>query len=162
MVIHVSPDARLRLYLAHHGDAVAPQENSMRPLSATGQRQVAGLADEAAGRGAKPRVIWHSGKLRTRQTAEAYWRTCNPLAQFTATRGLLPGDPPEWIADRLRGEEGEIMVVGHMPHLPRLLRLLLTGDADAAAVDFPLNGIVCVEEQAGGWTERWRLTPPAR
>ena len=46
------------------------------------------------------------------------------------------------------------MVVGHMPHLPRLLRLLLTGDADAPSVEFPLNGVVCLEKRAGAWTER--------
>ena len=153
---------RVRLYIAHHGNAVGPQENPMRPLSATGQQQVADLAAEAAGRGVRPRVIWHSGKLRARQTAEAYWRACNPLAQVTAARGLLPGDPPGWIADRMLAEEGELMVVGHMPHLPLLLALLLTGTTDAADAGFPLNGLVCVEEQAGMWTERWRLAPPAR
>ena len=154
--------SRVRLYIAHHGDAVGPQENPMRPLSATGQQQVTDLAAEAAGRGVRPRVIWHSGKLRARQTAEAYWRACNPLAQVTAARGLLPGDPPAWIADRMLAEDGELMVVGHMPHLPSLLALLLTGTTDAPDAGFPLNGLVCVEEQAGTWTERWRLTPPAR
>jgi phosphohistidine phosphatase len=133
----------------------------MRPLSETGHQQVADLAREAAAREAKPRVIWHSGKLRARQTAEAYWRACNPLAQFTAARGLLPDDPPDWIADRLLTEDGEVMVVGHMPNLPRLLRLLLTGNADAGAFAFPPHGLVCVEDVAGAWTERWRLSPPA-
>lgn len=157
----VTDVARLRLYIAHHGDAVGPHENPMRPLSAAGHRQVADLARAAAERGAKPRVIWHSGKLRARQTAEAYWRVLNPLAQFTAARGLLPGDPPEWIAERLRAEDGEVMVVGHMPYVPRLFRLLLARRADAA--DFPLNGVVCVEEDAAGaWSERWRLSPGER
>ena len=158
----VSGTVHVRLYIAHHGDAVAPQENPMRPLSPAGREQVRHLAGEAAARGAKPQAIWHSGKLRARQTAEAYWRACNPLAQFTAERGLLPGDPPAWIADRLLAADGELMVVGHMPHLPRLLRLLLTGDVDAHAVEFPLNGVVCVEERAGAWTECWRLSPPTR
>jgi phosphohistidine phosphatase len=152
---------RVRVYIAHHGDAVAPQENPMRPLSAIGQQQVTAIAAEAAGRGARPRVIWHSGKLRARQTADVYWRACNPLAQVTAARGLLPGDPPAWIAERLLAEEGELMVVGHMPHLPQLLALLLAGNTDAQDAEFPLNGLVCVEEQAGAWTERWRLSPPA-
>jgi phosphohistidine phosphatase len=156
----LSAAPRLRLYIAHHGEAVGPDENPMRPLSADGQQQVTNLARAAAERGAKPRAIWHSGKLRARQTAEAYWRACNPLAQFTAARGLLPADPPEWIVDRLRAEDGEAMVVGHLPHLPRLFRLLLMKDADAAAREFPLHGVVCLEEDsAGAWSERWRLSP---
>jgi phosphohistidine phosphatase len=157
----VSEGARVRLYIAHHGEAVGPHENPMRPLSATGYQQVADLASKAAVREVKPRIIWHSGKLRARQTAEAYWRACNPLAQFTAARGLLPDDPPDWIADRLLVEDGEVMVVGHMPHLPRLLHRLLTGNADAGALAFPAHGLVCVEDVAGAWTERWRLAPPA-
>jgi phosphohistidine phosphatase len=152
----------VRLYIAHHGDAVGPHENPMRPLSSRGQQQVAELAREAAAREAKPRIIWHSGKLRARQTAEAYRQACNPLAQFAAARGLLPDDPPAWIAERLLVEDGEVMVVGHMPHLPRLLRLLLAGDPDASTIEFPPNGVVCLEEQAGVWTERWRLSPAPR
>jgi phosphohistidine phosphatase len=155
-------DPRLRLYVAHHGDAVGPHENAMRPLSMRGQQQVAALASEAAAREAKPRIIWHSGKLRARQTADAYRQACNPLAHFTAARGLLPADPPAWIADRLLLEDGEVMVVGHMPHLPRLLHLLLAGDPDASTIEFPPNGVVCLEERAGEWTERWRLSPASR
>jgi phosphohistidine phosphatase len=150
------------LYVAHHGDAVAPNENAMRPLSIRGQQQVAALAAEAAALGAKPRIIWHSGKLRARQTADAYRHACNPLAQFTAARGLLPDDPPGWIADRLLLEDGELMVVGHMPHLPRLIRLLLRGDPDAYTIEFPPNGAVCLEEWAGEWKECWRLSPAPR
>ena len=150
----------LRVYIAHHGDAVAPGENALRPLSPAGQRQVESLAREAATRGVTPRAIWHSGKLRARQTADAYRRACNPLADFQAVRGLQPDDPPSWIADRLLGEEGEVMVVGHMPHLPRLLRLLVAGDSEAGAPDFPAHGLVCVERQGEGWVERWRLTAP--
>ena len=70
----------------------------MRPLSPRGERQVADLARDAAERGAKPRQIWHSGKLRARQTAEAYWRACNPLAQFTAVTGLAA-----WRSSRMDG-----------------------------------------------------------
>ena len=158
----MSGDPRVRLYIVHHGDAVGPHENPMRPLSSRGELQVDELARKAALRHAKPRIIWHSGKLRARQTAEAYWRACNPLAQFAAVRGLLPDDPPRWIADRLFAEDGEVMVVGHMPHLPRLLRLLLAGDPDASSIEFPVNGVECLEEQAGVWAERWRISPASR
>ncbi len=89
------------LYLVHHGDAVGPDVDPMRPLSERGRAQVDALAREAGSRGAKPDVIWHSGKLRARQTAEAYWRCCNPLASFSAVRGLQPTDPTGWIVDAI-------------------------------------------------------------
>ncbi len=147
------------LFLVHHGDAVGPDVNPMRPLSDRGRVQVDMLAQKAAERGAKPDVIWHSGKLRARQTAEAYWKHCNPLAAFSATRGLQPTDPTNWIADAIAGDTRHILLAGHFPHMPRLLARLLTGDPEAGPVDFPLNGIVAIEEVDGKWIERWRLKP---
>jgi phosphohistidine phosphatase len=147
------------LYLVHHGDAVGAEVNPMRPLSDRGRLEVESLARQAAARGVKPEVIWHSGKLRARQTAEAYWRHCNPLAAFSAARGLQPTDPTNWIIDAITGESQDTMLAGHFPHLPRLLGCLLSGEAEAAPREFPLNGIVALEEVEGRWVERWRLLP---
>ena len=147
------------ILLVHHGDAVNPAVDPARPLSGRGLGDVARLADEAAARGVKPDVIWHSGKLRARQTAEAFWRACNPHAPFSATRGLLPDDPPIWMRNQLAGETRSIVVVGHMPHIPRLLRLLVTGDADAVSVNFPQHGCVALEAEGDLWKEIWKLEP---
>ena len=117
------------------------------------------LAQKAAEHGARPEVIWHSGKLRARQTAEAYWKRCNPLAVFSAVRGLQPTDPTNWIVDALSGETRHLLLAGHFPHLPRLCERLITGGPDAGPADFPLNGIVALEEVDGRWIERWRLKP---
>jgi phosphohistidine phosphatase len=147
------------LFLVHHGDAVGPDVDPMRPLSVRGRVEVDMLAQKAAERGAKPDVIWHSGKLRARQTAEAYWKHCNPLAAFSASRGLQPTDPTNWIVDSLAGETKNVLLAGHFPHLPRVLGRLTTGNPDADPMDFPLNGIVALEEAGGRWVERWRLRP---
>lgn len=117
------------------------------------------LAQKAAERGAKPEIIWHSGKLRAKQTAEAYWKRCNPLAAFSAARGLQPTDPTNWIVDAITGETKHIMLAGHFPHLPRLLGRLTTGDPNALPGEFPLNGVVALESVEGKWLERWRLKP---
>ena len=105
-----------------------------------------------------PAVVWHSGKLRSKQTAEAFWRACNPLAEFSATRDLQPGDPPEWFRDRLLGETRDILLVGHFPHLPRLFALLL-GQPEASAPEFPSHGLVALMAGGAGeaWVEEWRL-----
>jgi len=148
----------LRLFLVHHGDAVGADVDPRRPLSSKGREAVERAAATAAGRGARPTVVWHSGKLRARQTAEAFWRACNALAEFSATRDLQPDDPPAWLRDRLRGEPRDILCAGHFPHLPRLLALLLTG-ADEGPVSFPLHGVVALETTDEGetWQERWRI-----
>src|ERR1700730_15653547 len=113
------------LYLVHHGDAVGPDIDPRRPLSEAGRHEVEKLAAEAAARGARPQVVWHSGKLRAKQTAEAFWRACNALAEFKAARDLQPDDPPQWIRDRLIGETRDVLIAGHYPHLPGLNTLLV-------------------------------------
>lgn len=148
----------MQLFLVHHGDAVGPDEDTRRPLSSRGREDVTRIAEAAAARGAKPAVVWHSGKLRARQTAEEFWRACNALAEFSATRDLQPEDPPTWIRDRLYAESRDVMLVGHYPHLPALLGLLTTGRTDASAA-FPQHGIVALETTDEGktWTELWRV-----
>src|SRR6266487_53613 len=145
------------LYLVHHGVAVGPDVDARRPLSPAGQAGVERLAAQAAAHGAKPAVVWHSGKLRAKQTAEAFWRACNALAEFSATRDLQPDDPAQWIRDRLRGETRDILIAGHFTHLPRLLSLLVTGGE--AGTDFPAHGAVALTTDDGGetWKELWRL-----
>jgi phosphohistidine phosphatase len=117
---------------------------------------VEALATEVAGRGVKPVAIRHSGKLRARQTGEAFLRVCNPMAEFSAVRGLQPEDPPEWIVDMIAGEHRDLMLVGHMPHLPRLLTLLVTRQR-SPILEFPLHGLVALEYGDEGWNECWRV-----
>jgi phosphohistidine phosphatase len=147
----------MHLILVHHGDAVGPEVDPQRPLSAKGRLAVEGLASSAAGRGVKPAVIWHSGKLRAKQTAEAFWRTCNPFAEFSATRDLQPDDSPDWMRDRLRAEPRDVLIAGHYPHLPGLLAQLVPGSRA-----FPKNGVVVLMSEDDGetWTEEWRLESP--
>ena len=111
-------------------------------------------AAAAAARGAKPAVVWHSGKLRARQTALAFWRACNALAEFSATPDLQPGDSPSRMRERLRGETRDVLIAGHFPHLPGLLSLLLNTPAS-----FPQHGVVALETTDEGetWQELWRV-----
>jgi phosphohistidine phosphatase len=101
--------------------------------------------------------VWHSGKLRARQTAEAFWRACNPFADFSAARDVQPDDPPSWVRDRLRGETRDLLLAGHFPHLSKLLAILLSGGDNEAAA-FPPHGMVALETEDDGetWKELWR------
>jgi len=144
------------IYLVHHADAVPPSVDPQRPLSGLGRVHADMLAARAAERGVRPDVIWHSGKLRARQTAEAFRQACNPLAELSAIRGLQPADPPAWIRDQVIRETRAVMLVGHMPHLPRLFTLLVTGREDPL-LEFPMHGLIALEIHDGDATESWRL-----
>src|SRR3972149_6769213 len=143
------------IFLVHHADAVGPDVEPQRPLSLGGRMHADFLAQHALERGTRPVAIWHSGKLRARQTAEAFWRTCNPLAEFKAIRGLQPTDPPEGTKDLLAGETRDGMLVGPMPGLPRIFRLLVAGNEDAE-LEFPQHGFVALAPHDHGWPGGWR------
>lgn len=141
--------------LVHHADAVGPAIDPQRPLSALGRRQAERLAEQARAAGCSPAAIWHSGKLRARQTAEAFLRACNPMAEFRMVRGLRSEDPPEWMRDELSAETRDVLLVGHMPHIAALARSL-----SPEAGDFPLNGLVAFSRSGDKlWTETWRARP---
>lgn len=149
------------IWLVHHGEAVPADVDAQRPLTEAGLGAVERLALETARRGAAPVEVWHSGKLRARQTGEAFRRVCNPRAAFTMVRGLRPADPSDILADRLAGETRELLLVGHMPLIARLLRRLVGRVGEDLA--FPANGLVALEPDPAGdatrWREMWRLDP---
>ena len=76
--------------------------------------------------------------------------------------GLQPSDSPTWILERLAGESRDVLIVGHMPSLPRLLRAVVAGD-EQAALSFPVHGVVALEAAGDGvFVEGWRLEEPAQ
>lgn len=144
------------ILLVHHSDALGAHVDAQRPLSARGLAQAERLAEHVKARGFVPAAIWHSGKLRGRQTAEAFLRRCGPFAEFKMVRGLQPEDPAEWMRDELLGESRDVLLVGHLPHIADLAWLMSPGSET-----LPLNGLIAFEREAEGrtWKEAWRATP---
>ena len=60
----------MRLYLVQHGEAVPEDADPSRPLSETGNRDVARVAAFLATADIRVSRVLHSGKLRAGQTAE--------------------------------------------------------------------------------------------
>jgi phosphohistidine phosphatase len=152
----------VRILLVHHADAVGPDVDPQRPLSSRGHAQARDLVERfsAACAGVTgmaawaPAAIWHSGKLRARQTAEAFL-TLNPFAEFKMVRGLRPDDPPEIMLGALADATRDLVLVGHLPYLPALRQRLVA--ADSTLPVFPRHGLVLIERAADGWQERLML-----
>ena len=145
----------MHVFLVHHATALDSGVDPQRPLSSVGLAEADALASAARARGVKPAVIWHSGKLRARQTAEAFFRACNPFAEFKMVRGLRPDDTPDWIAEALEGEDREVLIAGHMPHIAHLAERL------SASGRFPLHGMIALERTGERkYVERWRENGP--
>ncbi|MFI5177826.1 MAG: SixA phosphatase family protein [Vicinamibacterales bacterium] len=143
----------MRIYLLHHADAVGSEVDPQRPLSTAGRAHAEALAQQARERGCAPAAIWHSGKLRARQTAELFWRVCAPFAEFKMVRGLGPDDPPDVVHAAILRETRDLLLAGHIPNLTALLQRLVGESAR-----FPAHGLVALETRDAGvsWREGWR------
>ena len=148
------------VYLVQHGQAKPEDEDPQRPLTDRGADDVAWVAHWAVDRfGTRPSRVFHSGKTRSRQTAEIWGRLVD--VDTEEGDGLAPNDDPTPWARRLAEETADVMVVGHMPHLGKLASLLLTGHADRQLIGFQQGGLVAVEHIDAGWVVTLLLPPSA-
>ena len=148
----------MRLYLVQHGEAKPEEEDTERPLTDRGASDVRRVARHlAVTGGATITHILHSGKTRARQTAGT-WGEALGVGVGEAD-GLAPKDDPAIWATRVTGERGDVMLVGHLPHLSNLAAVLVTGDPEQPIVAFRPGGVVGLERGDDGWSVFLVLPP---
>jgi len=148
------------LYLVRHGDALSKNEDPQRHLSPQGQQASERIGNFLAASGAvRPARIIHSGKPRAKQTAEII-AGCLQLGNVEAADDLDPNDHPELWAEQLDETSDDLMLVGHLPYLSRMVALLLLGDADGELVVFPKAAVCCLSrDEEGMWLLEWHVAP---
>jgi phosphohistidine phosphatase len=140
----------MQIYLVRHGEAKREDVDPARHLTDRGAEEVRRIAAKAVDNlEVRPARILHSGKARARQTAEIWGGLLG--AEIAATDGLAPNDDPSIWAARVNSEGDGLMLVGHLPHLERLAGLLVSGEADRTAGEFPAGALVCLERSTTGW-----------
>ena len=148
------------LYLVQHAEAKKEEEDSARPLSEKGLQDITRVAAYSAQLNIKIDKIFHSTKLRAKQTAGILFENLKPMKGISEVDGLSPLDDPSIWAARLKDLQEDVMLVGHLPHLARIASLLLSGNADKNIVSFRMGGIVCLrKDDAGVWSLQWMLVP---
>jgi len=141
----------MRAYLVRHGEAKSAEVDPERGLTDAGIDRVRRVASRAVGDlDVRPARIFHSEKARARQTAEI-WAELTGVAAEQAN-DLAPNDDPVKWATRLETEGEDVMLVGHLPHVERLVGLLVSGDPDRTLVGFPAGALVVVEHGDDGWS----------
>jgi len=148
------------LYLVQHAEAKKEEEDPLRPLSEKGLQDIKKVAVHLARMNFEVARIFHSNKLRARQTAELLSENLKPYKGVSETDGITPLDDPHIWGNRLKEINDNIMLVGHLPHLGKLASLLLCGDAGKNIVLFKMAGVVCIErDENGNWSLKWMLIP---
>lgn len=145
--------------MVRHGDARPEYEDPKRPLSDRGRREVEEVAQALAGKEVRASKVFHSGKLRAKQTAEILAQALSLQADVREVRGLSPEDDPLLIKAELEVSGEPLIIVGHLPHLDRLASILIAGDPEKHIVEFPPAGVACLVREEGGWKLKWTLAP---
>lgn len=160
----------MQLYLIRHADAVAEQENALRPLSPRGRAECQRLVTFFQRNGAlHPAQLWHSPLARALETARLLAGGLKLDAALVETPGLLPEDDPVEIVNRLEEMDTkmDLALVGHEPHLGALATLLVRGKLRPVGFEVK-KGAVLAFAPAGGvhkksgrrrWQALWHVDP---
>jgi phosphohistidine phosphatase len=151
----------MRVYVVQHGEAKSKEEAPERPLTERGRQDVSKIATFLAEHtDMRPANIHHSGKARAQETAEILAEAASPRQGISQVEGLNPLDDPTMWVDRLSTTDQDTMLVGHLPHLGKLVSRLLCGEEERSVVAFKMGGVVCLtRDETGRWSLAWMLVP---
>jgi len=135
----------MKLYLVQHAKAASKETDPQRPLTEEGHRDLQKVAAFIKPLNLSVDYLWHSGKTRARQTAEVLAKVIEVRKEMTAHDGLSPNDNVTVLKDELISSRQDVMIVGHLPYLPKLASLLLTNSESSNPVAFKNGGIVCLD-----------------
>jgi phosphohistidine phosphatase len=160
----------MELYFLRHGIAVEMgrrgfSDDSARPLTARGRRQLRRNSAAIKRLGGKFDLILSSPLVRARQTAEIIARELKLKKRLKFSNALAPGGAARLLLRQLGREKPvprKILFVGHEPDLGGLISLLATGGRELQ-LDFKKGGLCKLEAEklrAGKCaTLAWLLTP---
>lgn len=148
------------LYLVRHAEANSEIADPSQSLSEKGQRDAKKVASYLAGLKAPIDIIFHSQKLRAKQTAVVFGEFVKPPEGVQETEYLGPlDDPAEW-GKILKDSDKNIMLVGHLPYMARLFSLLICGFIEDGPVTFKNVSVVCLRKESDGtWKLQWMIGP---
>jgi phosphohistidine phosphatase len=146
-----------RIYLAQHGLALDKKIDPERPLSEQGIAQTRTVAEQLQQANINVTRIFHSGKLRARQTAEIF-ASVLAVDVLASTAGFSPNDDVKQTVSRLTFDDA--LYIGHLPHLDKLVSLLVSGDEASDVLMFQNSAVVCLEKDTSkdNYSIRWYLS----
>lgn len=150
----------MAIYLVQHGLSLAKEHDPAQGLSPEGIKEVRLIADVAANYGIRVESIVHSGAARAKQTAEILESALESSRGVSVRKGIAPQDDVGPIAAKL-DPESNMMLVGHLPFMERLVSVLTTGSTEFRPFKFQNGGVVCLDRDHDDekWYVKWALMP---
>ena len=150
----------MRVYLLQHGESKSEEDDPQRRLTDKGIGEVQKVAGFLRPLKLAVDAIWHSDKARARQTGELFAGAVRARDGLVQREGLGPNDQVDATKEALEQTGGDLMIVGHLPFLGKLVALLITGSEKNEIVEFRFGCVVCVERRDDRkWKVAWMVTP---
>lgn len=151
----------MKLYLVRHAEAKQKEIDPEKSLSERGISEITKVGSFISKNTfIQPNIIYHSGKTRTRQTAEILGEYLNPQNGVNKAEGLKSLDSPKIWRDKLLEKDEDIMLVSHLPYLTRLTGLLLCKDENKKIINFKNAEIVYLgKDKFSDWSVKWIIIP---
>ena len=147
------------IYLIQHALSKSKEEDPERSITDAGRAETEKIAEYFKTLNLEIHVIWQSGKKRAKETAEIFARVLGIDNRILEHSNLSPNDPVGPVTSALETMHKDVIIVGHLPFLPRLLSHLTTGTDDCQIVNFKNSGIICLERNSEQWGINWITTP---
>jgi phosphohistidine phosphatase len=103
-------------------------------LTPKGTRTTFAMATLMARMGCAPRVVVSSPLTRALETARIALHELRVDGDPLVTDALLPEADPEAVIGEIHPFDGDILLVGHLPHLEQLAALLIGSTAESAVL----------------------------
>lgn len=150
----------MKLYLVRHGESIATGVDDERPLSEKGREDIKRLARFIAPLKLQVSYIFQSPKLRAQETAKIL------SSNLSITKGIETRIQLEALAsvndiyDEIALLNEDVVMVGHMPFMGKLVSKLVLGNENKDVVAFKAGSIICLERIINEqWVIRWMLNP---
>lgn len=148
----------MEVYLIQHGEAKSEAEDPLRALTDKGKEEVLSSAGQFKAMGLKVSKVFHSGKLRAKQTATLFAKELG-IKEVKEIKGLAPLDDPNEAKRLIEESKEPLMIVGHLPHLSRLVSSLVIGEPEREVIKFRMAGVVGLSKVEDRWLISCFLPP---
>ncbi|AWR98504.1 phosphohistidine phosphatase SixA [Metallosphaera hakonensis] len=131
------------LLIVRHGESEPQTEGIVdqdRKLVKKGVKQMRRVANVLEELGYEPEQVLVSPLLRAVQSAEIILDEMGLDLKAETTEELLPDKDPAPLVEKLKGQQGTILIVGHEPQLSKLVKVLVSGD-----VEIKRGGLAVIE-----------------
>ena len=148
------------VYIVRHCQANDPKFDPEKHLSEIGREEAEALTEFLKPLNIHVGYIFHSGKMRAKETAEILSSAIESSGGVSRHSGLNPEDYAAKTAKELLALNEDLMVVSHLPFVEELAAYILKGDSTKCGFDFNTGTMMCLKKSGNSrWKLEWTISP---